>query len=1419
MLPNIACGRRVTLACALVASLSAGCGDEPTGGNAGGRSSSGGNPSWTTGGTSSAGGATSAGGAQAGGNSNGGVATTQGGAHAGSESVAGDSGFGGELSAGGGASPFGGASGTSGTTDAGSSGVASGGMPGGSGGTLAVAGGSSGGTSGGGTSGSGAGGQPNCEPPSGGPGGLASGRCFVERDCANGNCVGARMAKVCVPLADACTSDADCDGTERCDGFCRKGIAFGEPCTRDDRCADSGVSCDQHFHRCLRTFTPATCASDADCPSGTHCQLYGHLQPSFACMGQAGLGTWCDSNPCAADLCCAGPAGSRSCVAKSTCGVTGGPPDCMTFACPAGLHCDYETATTCLTNLPLGAPCAVRAGHEQVGAEPCAPGLYCGGNSTEGFSCRPSPEEGEPCAMPAGAPSPLGPLCIDSYQHGCSPCRVGLYCADNGRCARLAQIGEPCDASPCADGLRCAKAFVDGECQAAGGSGGNGAGGATGGGGTPADCTGALHFGGLALEQAVRSATGVWNRDLLTADVAGLSFLSVFDMDEGGLSGIECLPNLAILDLTGRGFRDLNGLRFATQLRALRLHSTEVEDVSVLAGLSQFSTLLAEGTPLQHLSALAANPAVSSVTIYGPLDCASAHDDIEALVARGAFVNVSCPLRCGLSWTGDLKAVSLATGYSGACAIVSDGRVRCWDAKFVNSVSTPTGPAFVPGVVNAVQVSVGSGACALTGDGAVSCWGSEATSPSSGLGAPSGATAIGGLPPVDQVVVAELTPICVLLRDQTVRCWGLNNFGGLGNNDPTVSSVPANSATPVVGLSNVIALSAGEVHVCALRADGTVWCWGDNSARQLGGTTQRVSYVPVKVPGVDDAIAVSAGTSHTCALRRDHSVWCWGNAWAGSGNATPTRVEGLCDVVAVSAGSTKTCALTGEGSVYCWGLDHDLGALGDGLHRDSERPVLVAGVSSGVALSADEFGGCVITNGGGVRCWGPVGYGGQVPDCVPGFRPSVANGGATSCEIGVASYSPGELASGNACLACEPDFSVSGWSALPDGTSCESQKVCLHGECRGGCRIDANVYEANAGNPHNPCESCQPQLSTVNWSNVPSIDCVTSVSGGGQTVAVRGGGAYAWGLDVRSPKAVPGLSAGVTQVDAGAQHGCAIANGTAYCWGSNVSGQLGDGSFTDATQATLALNPSSWVSAGTSHSCGIQNGEVYCWGDNTVAQLGIGTLISSSSPVHVSGVPSGATQVSAGAVHSCAVSGGSLYCWGSNNSGQLGNATRTSALVPIQVPGLSGQVTRVAADGDQTCAIVNAKVWCWGSNARGQLGNGWQVDSNVPVTVQNLQGDATEVAVSGVGACAIVSGRVYCWGASQTLGNGSQADSLLPVPASVLVGSTASAIGVGLASCAVLDGRVECWGDNLRGDVGIPDGGTAIPLPRFVNFP
>lgn len=325
---------------------------------------------------------------------------------------------------------------------------------------------------------------------------------------------------------------------------------------------------------------------------------------------------------------------------------------------------------------------------------------------------------------------------------------------------------------------------------------------------------------------------------------------------------------------------------------------------------------------------------------------------------------------------------------------------------------------------------------------------------------------------------------------------------------------------------------------------------------------------------------------------------------------------------------------------------------------------------------------------------------------------------------------------------------------------------------------------------------------------------------------------------------------------AGTNRTCAILSGSAYCWGLNNYGQLGDNSTTDSLipvrvtrdSAVLGSKTVTDIFSAEYHNCVLAESQVYCWGYNGDGQLGNNTQVQSLVPVPVDtmattgrGLPDPATNpvvaIGGSGDTSCAiVSTGKLYCWGDNSYGTVGvNTSTTRYLTPKLITGPGGTnylaatyvATRVSSSGTRSknlCVVANSKAYCWGPDSSGQIGNGTTSNTpiRIPTFVSGLSGKTvTAIAQDGWSpvssnpqphVCALASGSVYCWGNNTygQLGNNSTYVSNTPVlvlnntsTSPTFTNSGITEIATGLYhSCALANGVTYCWGNNSSGQVG-----------------
>lgn len=318
-----------------------------------------------------------------------------------------------------------------------------------------------------------------------------------------------------------------------------------------------------------------------------------------------------------------------------------------------------------------------------------------------------------------------------------------------------------------------------------------------------------------------------------------------------------------------------------------------------------------------------------------------------------------------------------------------------------------------------------------------------------------------------------------------------------------------------------------------------------------------------------------------------------------------------------------------------------------------------------------------------------------------------------------------------------------------------------------------------------------------------------------------------------TPAKVAGLNdKTVTAVSTNPNIGCAVADAQLYCWGRNNYGQLGDGTTTNRSTPTAVTGLSekavTAVSASANQACAIADGAAYCWGYNYSGQLGDGTTTNRLTPTAVTGLGGAVVKsIAAGGGHTCAITvTNRLYCWGNNYYGNIGDGTTTNRLTPTYVSSLGENVTAVAAQSAHTCAIAASELKCWGWNSSGQLGDGTTTDRSTPTSV-NLPGSvSTKVTYVSAGyhgnTCAVADSATYCWGWNGygTLGDGTNTNRSTPGLVPNMTGKPVTAVSNGQThTCAYSQGDIYCWGSNDRGQFGSGSTTAGYNLATKTNAP
>jgi alpha-tubulin suppressor-like RCC1 family protein len=696
-----------------------------------------------------------------------------------------------------------------------------------------------------------------------------------------------------------------------------------------------------------------------------------------------------------------------------------------------------------------------------------------------------------------------------------------------------------------------------------------------------------------------------------------------------------------------------------------------------------------------------------------------------------------------------------------------------------------------------------------------------------------------------QSLVAGAFHTCALLEGGLVSCWGDNSFGQLGHGtsggqtqaDPLEDFSSGREMFVNLGTGRTAkALSAGNLHTCAILDNDQLKCWGWNDRGQLGqgdtlprgtdsfstdhgfvGTGMGDALAPINLGTGRTAKAVSAGSVHTCAILDTNQVKCWGvgePARLGYGDnldrgSDPGQMGDFLPVVDLGTGRTatkivtsnhNTCVILDNNHVKCWGFAFECalgkpgsGNIGDGPMQmgDNNLDVDIGVGRTATAIAAGAFHFCVLRDNGTVKCWGEN----------------------TSGQIGVGTFNNW------GCLAGEM-----GDNGILQPFGAGIAVTAVAAGVGHSCAMRSNGEARCWGNNMNSPGSAKAGQLGINTSppnnrNTPPTSSIVNV-----TARALSGGGY---------------------------HTCAITTtNKARCWGSNEFGQLGtnitDPAVGDVTGDMSLLQDSdlgtrrvAQVVAGADSACAIlgagPTGAVKCWGYNGDGNLGVGdTLNRGDDPGETgNGLPTlslgtGRTGkwLAAGNGHTCAVlDNNTLKCWGRNDMGQLGMGNFTTLLSPSATAinlgtGRTAHATvafPVAGGSSHTCIILdNSQIKCWGENTDGQLGYGDTTLRTSPAaTTINLgtSRSAKAVATGNSYTCAMLdTNQIKCWGRNDDgqHGYGDSAIRLAP-PATTTVnlgtGRSAKALAIGgTTTCALLDNNtVKCWGYNGSGQLGLGD--------------
>ena len=659
-----------------------------------------------------------------------------------------------------------------------------------------------------------------------------------------------------------------------------------------------------------------------------------------------------------------------------------------------------------------------------------------------------------------------------------------------------------------------------------------------------------------------------------------------------------------------------------------------------------------------------------------------------------------------------------------------------------------------------------------------------------------------------------------------------------------------------------VSAAAGYDHNLAVKADGNLLAWGQNDYGQLGIGTNLSKTVPTEV-GFDANypwIKVSAGKWASYGIKSSGkadsgTLWSWGNNWYGQlGYDTTEDVYGQiatnCSSLVQVGSMVDWCsaddsridgytAVKPDGTLWAWGYN-EYGQVGSGTTFNYSSPVQI---STGGGYWRRSYGGALHTAAvrsdntlwtWGRNDFGQLGHGDTIDTIVPN---QVEGIDWYSASVGYMHT-----------VAIKTDGTLWAWGSneygqLGDGTTDSKSSPVQIGTDSNWAQIDTQYYHTLAiktdgtlwawgknswgaignGTQNNYSSPIQVGLES-DWIQVSA--------GVDHSEGIRyDGSLWSWGLNkygqlglgelpelqednlsiVQTPTQIGLLTDWDDSTSLGYNSKFYVTvktDGTLWGWGSNIYGQLGDGTTNNYSSPIQIGTANTWiqVAEGTHHTVAIDSsGKLWSWGRNNYGQLGDGTTVDSSSPSQI-GSSTNWKQVVCGTYSTIAIkTNGTLWAWGRNERGELGNGTTNNSSTPAQI-GAATTWKQIAFSSQHVVAVKNnGTLWAWGSNTHGQLGNGTRIGTSTPAQIGSSN-DWSQVVAGIYHTVAIKSdGTLWGWGYNQygQLGN----DTTLRCSSPVQIGSASDWSQVTTnyyhTSAVKLDGSLWSWGWNNYGQLGM----------------
>ena len=854
-------------------------------------------------------------------------------------------------------------------------------------------------------------------------------------------------------------------------------------------------------------------------------------------------------------------------------------------------------------------------------------------------------------------------------------------------------------------------------------------------------------------------------------------------------------------------------------------------------------------------------------------------DNATGQLGDGTAIDKLVPVQVGSATNWSF----VSAGGSHSIGLRSDGTIWGWGANNYNQVGDGTivqknSPVQIGVASNWSKISAGSDHnLAIKTDGTLWAWGRN-TNGQLGDGTINGKSTPGQIgSATNWSKIAGCFSHSIALRtDGTLWTWGQNNFGQIGDGTTVQKTSPVQIGTA----TDWIEVDGGLFYSYAQKSNGTLWSWGYNVYGMLGDGTTVQKTSPIQSGTATNWTLASCGLYHMIGLRTGGTMWSWGwhmNGRLGDGSIanklTATQVNTQPVSVTVTVNSLPTVSFSGLLSSYCLiapavtltGSPAGGTFSGPGISGNTFTPGTAGAGTHNITYTYTDAFGCTNTSTQSVTVtftnlldWVNLQLPGTASYCQgnnlavygqlyePGLTEAPGAGAGVTVDMGYSTVNSNpatwvnwQPATFNVQVGNNDEY-VSTLTNLPAGTYYYTFRYAY---TQNVCGYQYGGYSAGGGNPWNGVSA----VSGVLTVNAPPNIVVTSPSvinmcaGAGTTLIATGAAAYTWmpgslsgssvtvNPSVNTTYTVSGTSAagcagGVSWIalSAGGYHNLGIkSNGTLWNFGSNLYGQVGDGTNADKLIPVQIGTATNWaaVSAGSFHSLAIKSdGTLWAWGQNANGQVGDGTLVDKTSPVQI-GSATNWVAVSAGGNHSVALKAdGTLWAWGYNGYGQLGDATFNQRTTPVQI-GTATNWASISAGGSQTLAIkTDGTLWSWGRNSSGQLGNGTVNMSNPNLVQVGSAKNWRKITSAFFHSLAIkTDGTLWAWGRNMNgqLGDNTVVDK--SSPAQIGVATDWASIDGGLDHTIATKTGGTLWGCgmNTSGQVG---DGTMVQRNTFVQI-